>query len=149
MTPKKQSIKPKNKEIIRKRRPINFTLDELNGSYSEDENWVSDLTSKEFEHTKKKNIKKKKSIKLKNNEIIRKRRPINFTLDDLNENDSEDENWVRNVASKGSETIKTRTLPRRNASSKRRLDDYFVTDQEEFPNFPLKTTDRVISCVFF
>ena len=145
MTPKKQSIKPKNKEIIRKRRPINFTLDDLIENYSEDENWVSDLTNKGFETTKKKkNIKKKQSIKLQNNEIIRKRRPINFTLDDLNENDSEDENWVRDVANKGNETIKTRTLPRRNASSKRRLDDYLVTDEEEYPNFPLKTTDRVI-----
>ena len=145
MTPKKQSIKPKNKEIIRKRRPINFTLDDLIENYSEDENWVSDLTNKGFETTKKKkNVKKKQSIKLQNNEIIRKRRPINFTLDDLNENDSEDENWVRDVANKGNETIKTRTLPRRNASSKRRLDDYLVTDEEEYPNFPLKTTDRVI-----
>ena len=145
MAPKKQSIKPKNKEIIRKRRPINFTLDNLIENYSEDENWVSDLTNKGFETTKKKkNVKKKQSIKLQNNEIIRKRRPINFTLDDLNENDSEDENWVRDVANKGSETIKTRTLPRRNASSKRRLDDYLITDEEEYPNFPLKTTDRVI-----
>ena len=114
-------------------------------NYSEDENWVSDLTNKGFETPKKKkNIKKKQSIKLQNNEIIRKRRPINFTLDDLNENDSEDENWVRDVANKGSETMKTRTLPRRNASSKRRLDDYLVTAEEEYPNFPLKTADRVI-----
>ena len=83
MTPKKQPIKPKNKEIIRKRRPINFTLDDLIESYSEDENWISDLTNKGFETPKKKkNIKKKQSIKLKNNEIIRKRRPINFTFDD-------------------------------------------------------------------
>ena len=94
MTPKKQSIKPKNKEIIRKRRPINFTLDDLIENCSEDENWVSDLTNKGFETTKKKkNIKKKQSIKLQNNEIIRKRRPINFTLDDLKDDENGDENF--------------------------------------------------------
>ena len=28
-----------------------------------------------------------------NTEYIRKRKPINFTVDDLNEDESEDENW--------------------------------------------------------
>ena len=28
-----------NKEVVRKRRPINFTIDDLNGDEVEDENW--------------------------------------------------------------------------------------------------------------
>ena len=96
--PKPSSAEPvmkENTEIIRKRRPINFTLDDLIENYSEDENWVSDLTTnKGFETTKKrKNIKKKRSSKPKNKEFIRKRRPINFTLDDLNDDENEDGNF--------------------------------------------------------
>ena len=71
----------------------------------------------------------------KNNEIIRKRRPINFTLEDLNESISEDEIWDRNPANSESGN-KTRILPRRNASSKIRFDEDFDRVQQEYPDLP-------------
>ena len=70
----------------------------------------------------------------KNNEIIRKRRPINFTLEDLNESISEDEIWDKNPSCR--ERGKTRILPRRNASSKIRFDDDFDRVQQEYPDLP-------------
>ena len=48
-----------------------------------------------------------------NKEVIRKRRPINFTLEDLNEDEDEDENWV--------DTIQPKSGPTQSAKNKRVL----------------------------
>ena len=82
------------------------------------------------------NLKSQESLNSlpKNNEIIRKRRPINFTLEDLNESISEDEIWDKNPSC--SERGKTRILPRRNASSKIRFDEDFDRVQQEYPDLP-------------
>jgi len=72
----------------------------------------------------------------KNIEIIRKRRPINFTLEDLEERSSQDENWDSEPTSSGSGGPKMRILPNRIASSKIKFDEDFDKVQEEYSDFP-------------
>ena len=59
----------------------------------------------------------------KNKEIVRKRRPINFSLKDLEDDESGDDTWnatpkASDSARIGSRAKKTRILPRRKAASK-------------------------------
>ena len=73
-----------------------------------------------------------------NKEIVRKRRPINFSLNDLDDDETGDDTWnatpkatkngftsppMVNSASIGSGAQKTRMLPRRSAASKIKFDE--------------------------
>ena len=71
-----------------------------------------------------------------NKSYIRKRKPINFTLDDLNEDENEDKNWNTSpeapktlAASNEPSVKKSRMMPRRSAASK--IQTNFSDDDED------------------
>ena len=102
-----------------------------------------------------------------NKEIVRKRRPINFSLNDLDDDETGDDTWnatpkgtkncftsppVENSVSIGSGAQKTRMLPRRSAASKIKFDEDAAdeeTDEDDIfdPNPTPAMKKQANSCV--